>query len=226
MNPSRGNSRYTYEDVGNERYFQQLRAKFNGLCDLKDGVEFLHLVPHSPQRLGTVVDAYNGKDLSLTSGIIVRRVGCPSFGCGFRNEIEWLPRVLTANGLFGVGTYGVVATKLQYRYLEDHDERDRDIGEACFIGEMWITLANRNLAQIYLEALNDNMYVNENTMPITAEWAGYMLSGKDLPKKGELCVHRARVDKAIWEYPDQFNGDGEFLTNGPGMPSVHSSFTI
>ena len=144
VNPSRGNSRTTYEDAVGSRYFQQLRAKFNKIAELRDGLQQLSLVPASPGRLHLVVDQFDGKNLEKTSGIIIRRVGCPSFNCGYRSEIEWLPRVLTANGLFGVGTYAVVATKLQYRYLEGNS----DIKEAVFIGELWVTLASRDLAEV------------------------------------------------------------------------------
>ena len=148
-NPSRGDSRTTYEDVARGRYFQMLRARFNSVDDLRGGLAYLNLAPSSPQRLHLIVDQFNGKDPSETSGIIVRKIGCTSFGCGFRNEIEWLPRVLTANGLFGIGTYAVVASKLQYRYLAE----ENGVGEAVFIGDMWPTLASRDLAKVYIEAL-------------------------------------------------------------------------
>ena len=144
VNPSKGNSRTTYEDVEGNKYFQQLRAKYNVVDKLRVGVEFLSLVPTTAGRLNIVVDQYGGRDPATTSGIMIRRVGCPAFNCAYRNEIEWMPRLLTANGMFPIGTYAVVATKLQYRY----PGCDTGVKEAVFIGELWITLASRDLAEI------------------------------------------------------------------------------
>ena len=221
-NPSKGNSRTTYEDVEGSKYFQQLRAKYNVIDKLRVGVEFLSLVPTSPARLNLVVDQFGGRDKGTTSGIMIRRVGCPAFNCGYQNELNWMPRLLTANGIFGVGTYAVVATKVQYRYPGP----DTGVKEAVFIGELWITLASRDLAEVYIEALHEKVRINGNVKPVTAEWAGYMLSGKDLPRAGEMPLDRARVDKGIWEFPNQFDGEGKFLSNGPGMPYELSDFTI
>ena len=222
VNPSQGNSRYNWEDKGDERSFMQLRSHYNKASDLEIGIEFLHLVPDGPQKKMTeVIDIYKGKSTDTTSGIIVKKVGCPSFGCGYHNEVEWAPIVLTARGLFPIGTYGVVCSRYNYQYLEGGD-----IGEGCFIGEMWVTLANRGLAEIYLEALNDECYLNGNTHAIEAEWAQYMTSGKDLPKRGQCKVDKARVDEAIWQFPVQFTADGHFLKNGPGEPSRPSDFVL
>ena len=179
-------------------------------------------MPALPGRLPLVVDQFDGKSLETTSGIIIRRVGCPAFNCGYRNEIECMPKLLTANGMFGVGTYAVVATKLQYRYIGDN----ADIKEAVFIGELWVTLASRDLAEVYIEALHEKVRINGNSKCVTAEFAGYMLSGKDLPKKDQMPLDRARIDKGIWVYPEQSGIDEEFLTNGPGMIWEPSDFTI
>ena len=104
---------------------------------------------------------------------------------------------------------------------------ENGVGEATFIGEVWITLANRELAEIYIEALNDDVRVNENRVPIVADFATYMLSGRDLPQRNdEHYIHLARIDKGVWEYPEQFDRQGRFLTNGPGMPRQQSEFTI
>ena len=49
-----------------------------------------------------------------------------------------------------------MATRYSYKYP------NMDIAsEACFIGEMWISLANRDLAEIYMEVLNDEVYVHK-----------------------------------------------------------------
>ena len=104
---------------------------------------------------------------------------------------------------------------------------ENDVGEATFIGEVWITLANRELAEIYIEALNDDVRVNGNRVPIIAEFATYMLSGRDLPQRNDdHYIHKARIDKGVWEYPEQFDRHGQFLSNGPGMRREQSEFTI
>ena len=130
--------------------------------------------------------------------------------------------MLTANGLFAIGSYAVVATKLQYRYLGE----DSGIGEAVFIGKMWMTLASRDLAKVYIEALDNKVRINGNNRCVTAEFAGYMVSGRDLPKTGQMPLDKARVDKGIWEFPEQFDMDGGFLKNGRGMGREPSDFII
>ena len=218
VNPSKGNSRYTIEDKEGDRFLMELRAHFNKEKDLVSGLAFLQMIPSSPQYLGNVIDTYNGKDTSTTSGILVRRIGSPPFGCGFTNEVEWAPEVLTCLGRFPIGHHGVVAARYSYKYLTE------DIAnEACFIGEMWITLTSRDLAEYFMDVLSDQVFLNGNTEPVEVLWAGYMLSGKDLPRHGQMTIDKARVDHKIWEFPQQFDIDGEFLTNGPDTEYVRSN---
>ena len=73
----------------------ELKACFNKARHLAEGIEFLHMVPSACQSLGTVFATYNGKNTSETSGLIVRRIGCPTFECGYKNEVEWAPELLT-----------------------------------------------------------------------------------------------------------------------------------
>ena len=60
-----------------------------------------------------------------------------------------------------------MATRYSYKYPS------MDIAsETCFIGEMWITLASRDLAEFYKDVFNDEVYINENSMPITCDCEG------------------------------------------------------
>ena len=88
MNPARNNSGYTWEDAGDDIYFQGLRKTYNMEADLELELKDIDLVPLSPQRLGHVIDAYDGHDTGTTSGIRVRKIGTPQFKCGFRNELN------------------------------------------------------------------------------------------------------------------------------------------
>ena len=111
-----------------------------------------------------------------------------------------------------------MVTRYQYKYLGGELAN-----EACFIGEMWVTLASRDLAEYYVDVLREDVRINGNSAPIEVMWAGYMLSGKDLGHG----VHKARVDRRVWDFPTQFHEDGRFLTNGPGcLETERSEFNI
>ena len=173
-------------------------------ADLELGLKDMDLIPMSPQRLGHVIDAYDGHDTGTTSGILVRKIGNPQFKCGFRNELNWVPQVLTLGGRFPVGHFGIVATKFNYKNPKLSTAR-----EAVFIGEMWITLANRRLAELYMHVINDKVKINGNDETCQVMWAGYMLSSKDIGEGVDQC----RIDSRVWKFPQQFNDNGEFLGN-------------
>ena len=212
VNPARNNSGYTWEDGGDGVHFQELRLHYNKVDDLVRGLPHIGLIPRFPQRLGTTIDRYNGHSADTTSGILIRRIGCPAFGCGFANEIEWVPAVFTLGGRFPVGHFGIVATRVQYKMTNASIAK-----EAIFIGEMWVTLANRQLAELYKDILSDNVKINGNRECIEVQWAGYMLSSKDIGDR----VNCARVDKRAWQFPAQFDDQDRFIVNGPDCTSLN-----
>ena len=218
-NPARGNYPYGWEDVEGETHFLNMREIWHNADVLQRGTEYYQMIPREAQLLCNVVDRYDGFDIEKTSCLIIRKIGNPSFGLGFNNEEDWAPRILTCLGLFTYGFYGVVASQYVYHYPK------RSIAnEACFIGEMRLTLANRDLAEFYHHVLsgeyyNEGVCINENRIPIVVDYAGYALTGKDMTER----VDCARVDKDIWMFPRQFDASGRFITNGPGTRVIEDS---
>ena len=113
VNPSKGNSSYTYEDVQGEITLQALRRAYNHVADLQRGMKFIGLIPREPQRLGHVVDAYPGKDIATTSALYIKHIGNPFVGVGFKNESQYLPEMLTLGGRFAIGHYGIVGLRVR-----------------------------------------------------------------------------------------------------------------
>ena len=211
-NPARGNFAYGWEDDAGQTHFLTKREDWHNVRDLQRGVEYYHMLPREAQKLHHTVDAFNGFDTASTSCLLIRRIGNPSFGIGYCNEEDWAPWILTCLGLFPFGNYAVVASSYKYYYPES-----RIANEACFIGEMRITLATRDLAELYMHVLSGEYFdeevtINENKQPIKVLYSGYALTGKDMLSR----VDSARVDKDIWTFPAQFDSSGRFITNGPG----------
>ena len=217
-NPARGNFAYGWEDNAGETYFLDKREEWNNTRDLRRAVEYYHMLPREPQNLRDTVDKFKGFNTATTSCLLIRRIGNPSFGIGFRNEADWAPEILTCRGMFPFGCYGVVASQLTYYYNKAISN------EACFIGEMRTTLASRDLALLYMHVLsgeygNEEVCINENAQPIKVMFAGYALTGKDMTER----IDCARVDKDIWTFAKQFDEHGRFLTNGKGCAYVADS---
>ena len=105
-----------------------------------------------------------------------------------------------------VGHFGLVATRLNYQLTERYNAR-----EMTFIGEMWITLANRQLAELFMNDINNSVKLNGSRTCAEAVWANYMVSSRDIGSG----VKNARINKGIWMYPVQFDNHGRFLKNGP-----------
>ena len=218
-NPGRGNFAYGWEDNVGDTHFLNQREVWNNAHDLRRGTEYYGMLPREPQKLCDIVDRYNGFNKETTSCLLIRKIGNPSFGLGYRNEEDWAPRILTCLGLFPFGNYAVVASAYTYYYPSPSIAN-----EACFIGEMRITLASRDLAEFYMHVLSgeyhdEGICVNENRKPISVAYSGYALTGKDMTER----VDCARIDKDIWIFPVQFDPSGNFLTNGPNATQTKDS---
>ena len=122
-----------------------------------------------------------------------------------RNEVEFMPFVLTLGGQLPVGHFGVVAIKMGYI-----DPPSNVANQQVFSGECHITLANRKLADVFVRYLSGEM-LNGNRHPAKVEIARYFLSMKDSGRD----VGNLRLDKDVWLFYTQFNEDRSFVKDGP-----------
>ena len=215
INPARNNSRYAWQDHGKDVYFQALRSRYNKVDDLRDGLEYINLIPSGPQQLSGVLNDYQSRNTGTTSNILVRKIGCPLYQTPNGNEIDWLPKLLTLQGWFPSANYGVVAIKLTYVYPRPHISN-----EAVFSGEIFVTLANRVLAELFVEVINKRTtYLNNSAVPATAQFAkSYLSMEQSGPRPDQV-----RIDHNAWVFFKQFDNNGEFLNNRPGTMALQKS---
>ena len=215
INPARNNSRYAWQDHGRDIYFQAMRSRFNKVDDLREGLQFLNIIPSAPQKLSFTLNEYEPRDTGSTSNILIRNIGCPLYGTPNSNEMDWVPNLLTLKGWFPVANYGVVATKLTYVYPRPHISN-----EAVFSGEIYITLANRELAELFVEVINERTtYLNNSAVPATAQFAKSYLSMEQAGPRPD----QVRVDHNAWVFFKQFDNHGDFLNNAPGTAALQKS---